>query len=756
MKSTLSSNEYPSPFLSKLKFHPSHTMEKSRAYERKAYSKLIQSLHLFIDEDRLLLTMNHITMPKGIPAAMDRTVIYESFINSILDVIFHEKKSKITSSAYLLNQLAGCDAETYASIEPISHENRVAHRNKSIKFQDEFAFRVWFKSDDQLISRVLLLILDCSENELSCPHREIQGFQRIFGNVDVFVIPFPVENSLSRPDLNFNHNDINSIQAFPPRFLIKIAHHLDHGQLLNLSELKQLGFPDLKHQSPPFSEDPYQQYLDDVEYYTRYAPNGSLMHKSLSASPFLLHQTPYKQQIIDSNDLRVSRAGCMGNMVYTTLLMGNEQNIIGGHAIGLYKRLYPEHTLAKDKFILLQVKHNNNRLTNWIEKLGRGRLFLEARNTMLLTNRHNQHTLLNTPSEKILSISPDVLYQYSRLYPLLIMMNLYASSIKRKIVRHEATSQPKRLVNISAAPVNPILFWYSSIYKIILTTTHLSLRFIDHLFSSPSITPKAFPQINKKKSLAEKTFTLVIKLMEQIAYPEGEEYHSVLNNIFFEIIKDYILLFQSDENSVKFRSYQSFNMDGQYAIFFELYPELKQDWVTGTFPIKIDIVLTILKTRKFLVSDEDEQVFKVFFLERLAYYVNVGCLEGNQKIPPIEQIKTFDDLANALPNLAGIIYNDLIKNKYKKTPFIEKYSEHLRACYDTSYEERNIDLMVKCGMSGTEEIGVRASAHTRFFDFDIAKKDNMIHQVATKQTLNLAITGVSNQNGFTNRFHNIK
>ena len=66
------------------------------------------------------------------------------------------------------------------------------------------------------------------------------------------------------------------------------------------------------------------------------------MYKSISKAPFVVHQTPYKQIIADSNELRVSRAGCMGNMVYTTLLVGNEQDVIGGHAIGLYKRKYDD------------------------------------------------------------------------------------------------------------------------------------------------------------------------------------------------------------------------------------------------------------------------------------------------------------------------------------------------------------------------------------------------------------------------------
>ena len=330
-------------------------------------------------------------------------------------------------------------------------------------------------------------------------------------------------------------------------------------------------------------------------------------------------------------------------------------------------------------------------MTNWIEKLGRGRLFLEARNRLLFNDENRPRAISQWIAENTVSVSAEVIIQYARLYPLLNCINLYSTAIK-------------------------------------------------------------CAELNWADYREENMYSLVIALMEQIAFPQDGPYHSVVNNIFFEIIKDYILLFQSDESSIKFCSQQSFNMDNQYAIFFELCPELKTDWNTGRFPINIKAVFNVLKAHQLIVSSEEEYVFKVFFLDRLAYYINVSCLEGCRKLPRLEQVKTFEDLANSLPNLTGIIYNDLIKSKYKKTPFIELYSDHLRACYDTSYDERDIDVLVKCGFSGTEEIGVRASASVRFFDFEILKKDEFFHSIQINDLISLDIKGVSNQNGFTNRF----
>ncbi len=688
----LFSNEYPSFFRKNAQLsYASHSMEKSRLNRPQQYSRTICALDLSVDERTIALTMNKVMMPIGISESLDRTALYERLIDDVLTIVENKKKSEVISSVSILKKLQGYELDIFSSIEAISDRNTFAYMDNRLSAQREYAFRIWFKSGNQLISRVLLLLFHSPAHELASQNNAIQGFQRLFGNVDVFLIPHePMMNSL-QSEWVFQHNDKQTILELHPRFLVNIAHHLDHGQRLNLSEFKQLGFSDSVDVDYLSSVDPYQHYLLDFKYYAATVPNGWLMYKSISKAPFVAHQTPYKHIIAESKELRVSRAGCMGNMVYTTLLVGDQEDVIGGHAIGLYKRKYEDMPLKKDNYILLQAQHNKNRLTNWIEKLGRGRLFLEARNSLLFSDEKRSRSLSQRISENTVSISAEVILQYGRLYPLLNSLNLYSTVVKST-------------------------------------------------------------ELGWSEHIEEKMFSLVIALMEKIACPQDGAYHSVVNNIFFEIIKDYILLFQSDENSVKFCSQQSFNMDNQYAIFFELCPELKIDWNTGSFPVNIHAVFNVLKTHHLIVSREEEYVFKVFFLDRLAYYINVSCLEGCQKLPRLEQVKTFEDLANMLPNLTGIIYNDLIKRKYKKTPFIELYSHHLRECYDTSYDERDIDVLVKCGFSGTEEIGVRASASVRFFDFEILKKDEFFHSIQLNDLIPLDIKGVSNQNGFTNRF----
>ena len=164
----------------------------------------------------------------------------------------------------------------------------------------------------------------------------------------------------------------------------------------------------------------------------------------------------------------------------------------------------------------------------------------------------------------------------------------------------------------------------------------------------------------------------------------------------------------------------------------------------------------ILISRGIIQTEQQHLIFKNFFIDRLFYYVNLGCLEGALEIPHPDQLKTVDELANWLPNLTGLIYNDLIKNRHTEIQLIEEYNCYLRSCYDASYDQRNIDLAIKSGISATEEVGVRESAAVRFFDFDLFKSEDGFFKVKLNKEIPVSIVGLSEKNGFSIRFNATK
>lgn len=540
---------------------------------------------------------------------------------------------------------------------------------KSSKNTNEIAFNVSFDSQGRISKRVLLLLLDADSQ-----NSHISGFT--FGNVDLFLVPeqllgFNVEN------FEFSFGQNCQIETIPNGLFVRIARFLDHGQRMNLAELKKYGVEISHNSNAAIAEDAYQQYFNDVSFYAEHAPNGSVMYKTTNDVFNVVHQTKYKREISESGFLKISRAGCMGNLVYTTELVGEEGNLLGGHAIGLHEREYAENAINKDHFIFMTVEQTSNKLTNWIDKLGRGGLFLDARKVTLSTNVNVKYREIDR------AVSHKSLAHYRRIAPLLVISDLYRTSLKY------------------------------------LETNQSTIQ----------------------------TFNLVKQALRDIS--EGKD--SICNGIFFEILKDFILLFQDDPQSQEFLKLDSFNMDNQYKIFFRLDPNLKKDWDTGRFPVAFEAVLDEFTKRGLIKSKKDQLQFMRFFLDRLAYYINVGCLEGRVSRNAAE-VKSFNELAKLLPNLAGIIYNSELKKKFKASPFFEHYECNLRNLYNHSYDDRGIDITVKCGISRTEEIGIRENASVKFFDFDVFQNEHGNYGIdISPNLLPLRICGVSEKNGFTKR-----
>ncbi|HBI21589.1 MAG TPA: hypothetical protein DDY37_03225 [Legionella sp.] len=677
-------NEFPPVLTNRYKpLDASHSTEESRKQQVKSCSQTILALDLAADDHSMGVITNQLSMPIGIPSSWDRAAFYQIVVRAAVSAIARNNTMNTrTSSADLLNLMRTQEIPGLTtSIESIQkyHPKRQ---------EREFAFRIWFQGVRELTSRVLLLCIE--KNHISHDEREVvQSFQSIFGNVDVFIIPDTLILSGDEKELRFIDKLSSNAGELNQNAIVSISHYLDHGQLLNLAKLKKWGWKNLDLNKGFAASSPYHHHLNEFSYYEETSPNGFLMQNTLPDKPFFLHATEYKQAIMDSQSLNVSRAGCLGNMIYTTVLMGDESDIVGGHAIGLYKRKYDLAELNKNKFICFQAINNQNNLTNWIEKLGRGRIFLEARHKIMTSKPYGSPFFIRSMHyEKIQSITNDVIPQYRKLYPLLL------------------------LLTTNRSPTNN-------------TTDRSPL------------------------------FSMATHIMEKIYNGPDGVFNSVLNGIFFEIIKDFILLFLNDEDEMKFSKLNSYNMIAQDAIFFELFPRLIDDWNTGFFPIKMSRVMEILGEKGLMNNEDKKRVFKNFFVDRLFYYINLGCLEGAQDIPHPAQIRTFDDLANRLPNLAGLIHYDLIKSS-TDVRLRDDYNHAIRCCYDTSYDERNIDLAVKCGISATEETGVRSRTRVRFFDFDFFKREHGFYQVHLKEDIPVSITGLSEKNGFSIRFNETK
>lgn len=675
--------------------HLPQTMIESR-YRQFATcsSKTLDALDLDVTKEQIARATALVNAPIGIPLMRDKRAVYKVIIQHFVALIASKSSLKLTqediSNHFKSWMMGDLRADQLLDFIPTDNQNYIA-------------VRIWMQIKNthpaNLVSRVLILRISQKEPAITQPII----FFKTFGNVDLCLLPESIILTREASKLQkMVFSSLDNIKTFLSRDdFITVAHYLDHGQTFNLSTLKQLGFDDLSDIEVTLKNlwqpvDPYQQYLNDISDYVHTTFNGTLITRRLPETFQLLHLTHHKRPIITSKQLRVSLAGCIGNMVYTTMLVGDDYNVIGGHTIGLCNRL--SCLPSNDNLILLELEQSGNIITNWIEKLGRGRLFLEARNRMLSTGTYKnsvnrlQFTLSNSSDFRlhafqIKTLSTQAIEMYRRCWDILIFCINYSQIVRGSKPNPSALER-----------------WF----------TKLS-----------SLLSKASQEVN------------------------GESYYSILNSIVFETVKDYILLFQSNSDSKRYRDVHSFNMHMQYQIFFELFPQLKTDWNTSLFPMNVPHVFNTLERWGFFMHDNDKHLFREFFLNRFAYYINVGGLEGIKKLPIIDKNTSFDSLSNQLPNLMGNIFNMIIK-QYKKSSILERYMRQLRSCYALSYDTRDIHIAIKSGVCGTEEIGVRPRSDIGFFDVAISKKEELF-TVSKTTPLNLTMGGASDRKGFTDR-----
>lgn len=208
---------------------------------------------------------------------------------------------------------------------------------------------------------------------------------------------------------------------------------------------------------------------------------------------------------------------------------------------------------------------------------------------------------------------------------------------------------------------------------------------------------------------------------------------NLLNNILFESIKDFTLLYQESDEANEWRKEGFFEMENQYESFFSMVPSLgiKGEWNTGTkFTPSLKSIENELSMHHInLHNPMTKAIFQKFMLDRFAYYLNVSALEGEYTLPDPIAIKDFNDLSKQLPNLAGILFLGTAADLYSPSPFWTEFQAKMRHVFEESHTEREIYLPIKSGISGTAEIGVRAGVPCKLHEIKHFVKEQQENNV---------------------------
>lgn len=590
--------------------------------------------------------------------------------------------------------------------------------------QNKVVIRVWLENNFPI---TFMALVDQEKDE-----QVIDCYADLFGSLTLLIMP---NTNNKFKSLALNYKSIDDIQNLSLEVMAQISAQLFEGQMLNLSTLVNYGFTNASSQAMRKNSSifrsicPYEQHLHDFFRYLESTPNGSSMISERSSETIYgLHQTTpqSKHEIISQSILKVSKSGCIGSGIYCTkVLTLNGKLIVGGHTESLFMRAARNNNLSINKlpatnrlemekqerylthlqnntqlpaqtvttdYLLLSCQRPGNLLTNWIERLGNGRLYLEARSRLLKSKRS------------------------------------YLPLEKRE-------SKTKLAENYFAILSAECVKSYSALFYFLTQTIKVQMQL-----------PRSKVPFHQTSSEYIDAFLILFNNTRRLI-------PALLNNILFEITKDYILLHLRHENTNKWKKIQSFDMDLFYEIIFALSPEdMRINWDSAKFsPDFSELIACLSQYEGF-----HEQGFCLFFVERLLFYFNNRILEGRTSLPHPFLIEKFDDLAKTLPNLAGLLHHFTAAQKYKYTHFFEDYLHYLRESELESFSRSKIRIPVKAGTFGTEELIFHSqSSKIKVFDFEFqsTKIDNTYYQeLIRKEEYSLSIsTSPSKSNGFTVR-----
>ncbi len=135
-----------------------------------------------------------------------------------------------------------------------------------------------------------------------------------------------------------------------------------------------------------------------------------------------------------------------------------------------------------------------------------------------------------------------------------------------------------------------------------------------------------------------------------------------LRFMLFEILTEFILLYQEDIESEKYtKKGELYNLNHK-KIVYNLCPEMFKKFRIVSFNIKFDSILEEIKRSEIMSHFDEPKVFN-FFKGRLAYYIKKLCKKK------LSSFSSFDSLIEKHPDLIG----QIIYRSYNNKKLFERY-----------------------------------------------------------------------------------
>ena len=216
----------------------------------------------------------------------------------------------------------------------------------------------------------------------------------------------------------------------------------------------------------------------------------------------------------------------------------------------------------------------------------------------------------------------------------------------------------------------------------------------------------------------------------------------ILGYLYFEVISEYIMLFQDSDICKDFKKLGEFYSPSYKELVFSLCPYLSKNFSLQEFKPSLNSVVDYIKKNEIIKNFDEQEMFS-YLADRLAFLTDTRLFSEN-----IDQINwegvrwNFEDLSKYMRPLLGHLIHRELRN-FNRYPYFYFYFEQLKALEVWNYWNYMNIIVPFNGTIPKGEIGINPAHPDLKYKTYLAetKKSNSYHTYLTPQkeiNLNIA------------------
>jgi len=158
----------------------------------------------------------------------------------------------------------------------------------------------------------------------------------------------------------------------------------------------------------------------------------------------------------------------------------------------------------------------------------------------------------------------------------------------------------------------------------------------------------------------------------------------ILGYLYFEVVSEYIMLFQDNKEATRFHKLGEFYNPSYKDLMFNLFPDLSKNFKLDFFKPKFEMICHYIKENGLFKNFDEMQMLK-YICERLIFLSNVRLFNNNETLINFDHLNWgFDEISPIIHPLVGqIIHREL--RTFNRYPDFYFYFDQLKALQVWNY-----------------------------------------------------------------------